>query len=52
MSGCNIYGKCEFLNPGGSVKDRPAKQIILDALKTKKMEKVPQLLKALQEILE
>ena len=23
MSGCNIYGKCEFLNPGGSVKDRP-----------------------------
>ena len=20
ISGCNIYGKCEFLNPGGSVK--------------------------------
>lgn len=19
---CNLYGKCEFLNPGGSVKDR------------------------------
>ncbi|OEH80582.1 O-acetylserine lyase [Cyclospora cayetanensis] len=23
-TGCNIWGKCEFLNPGGSVKDRPA----------------------------
>ena len=21
ITGCNIYGKCEFLNPGGSVKD-------------------------------
>ena len=39
MSGCNIYGKCEFLNPGGSVKDRPAKQIILDAIETKKIKK-------------
>ena len=32
MSGCNIYGKCEFLNPGGSVKDRPASQILVDAM--------------------
>ena len=39
ISGCNIYGKCEFLNPGGSVKDRPARQIILDALKSKKIDK-------------
>lgn len=23
-AGCNIYGKAEFMNPGGSVKDRPA----------------------------
>lgn len=23
-TGCTIWGKCEFLNPGGSVKDRPA----------------------------
>ena len=23
-TGCEIYGKCEFLNPGGSVKDRTA----------------------------
>ena len=35
ISGCNIFGKCEFLNPGGSVKDRPAKQIIFDALDKK-----------------
>ena len=24
ITGCNIYGKAEFLNPGGSVKDRAA----------------------------
>ena len=24
LTGCNIYGKAEFLNPGGSVKDRAA----------------------------
>mmetsp|Transcript_9798 Transcript_9798/g.26101 ORF Transcript_9798/g.26101 Transcript_9798/m.26101 type:complete len:368 (+) Transcript_9798:36-1139(+) len=28
---CDIYGKMEFLNPGGSVKDRAALYIILDA---------------------
>ena len=39
ITGCNIYGKCEFLNPGGSVKDRPAKQIIYDALENKKIVK-------------
>jgi len=32
-TGCAIYGKAEFLNPGGSVKDRAAKGIILDAEK-------------------
>src|ERR1700683_2678356 len=26
-----VYGKCEFLNPGGSVKDRIARAIIDDA---------------------
>ena len=26
--GVQIYGKCEFLNPGGSVKDRVAAQIV------------------------
>jgi len=30
--GQSMYGKCEFLNPGGSVKDRAAKSIIEDAL--------------------
>ncbi len=31
QTGCTILGKAEFLNPGGSVKDRAAKYIILDA---------------------
>jgi len=31
MTGCEILGKCEFLNPGGSVKDRAALAIIADA---------------------
>ncbi len=30
-TGCDIWGKCEFLNPGGSVKDRAALYIIRDA---------------------
>ena len=30
-TGCDIYGKAEFLNPGGSVKDRAALYIIQDA---------------------
>ena len=32
-TGCTILGKAEFLNPGGSVKDRAALYIILDAEK-------------------
>ena len=32
-TGCEILGKAEFLNPGGSVKDRAAKGIIADAEK-------------------
>jgi cysteine synthase A len=32
-TGCDIYGKAEFLNPGGSVKDRAALAIIEDAEK-------------------
>ena len=31
-TGCDIYGKCEFLNPGQSVKDRAALYIIRDAM--------------------
>lgn len=30
---CEMYGKCEFLNPGGSVKDRIAARMIDDAEK-------------------
>ena len=30
-TGCEIYGKAEFMNPGGSVKDRAARAIVLDA---------------------
>lgn len=30
-TGCEILGKCEFLNPGGSVKDRAALAMIEDA---------------------
>ena len=31
---CNLYGKCEFLNPGGSVKDRIAVRMIEEAEKS------------------
>ena len=31
LTGCTILGKAEFLNPGGSVKDRAALYIIKDA---------------------
>ena len=31
LTGCNIFGKAEFMNPGGSVKDRAAKAIVEDA---------------------
>ncbi|GAB5480776.1 MAG: cysteine synthase A [Parasphingorhabdus sp.] len=30
-AGCDIYGKCEFANPGASVKDRAALFIVQDA---------------------
>lgn len=28
---CNLYAKCEFFNPGGSIKDRIAYQMVVDA---------------------
>ena len=34
LTGCEIFGKAEFMNPGGSVKDRAAKAIIEQAEKT------------------
>ena len=32
LTGCNVLAKAEFLNPGGSVKDRAAAAIIQDAV--------------------
>ncbi|ETX15680.1 cysteine synthase [Roseivivax halodurans JCM 10272] len=32
LTGCDIYGKAEFMNPGQSVKDRAALYIIRDAV--------------------
>jgi cysteine synthase B len=37
--GIKIYAKAEFMNPSGSVKDRAAKAILLDGIKTKKLTK-------------
>ena len=39
ITGCNIYGKAEYLNPGGSVKDRAALALIKDAEKKKLISK-------------
>mgnify|MGYP001346313202 CR=1 FL=1 len=38
ITNCEIYGKAEFLNPGGSIKDRTALGIILDAEKNNQIE--------------
>ncbi len=37
LTGCEILGKAEFMNPGGSVKDRAALGIILDAESDEKL---------------
>jgi S-sulfo-L-cysteine synthase (O-acetyl-L-serine-dependent) len=39
LPGIEIYGKAEFFNPGGSVKDRPALNMILDGEKTGRFTK-------------
>jgi len=39
LTGCNIYGKGEYFNPGESIKDRAALFIIEDAIKKKKIQK-------------
>ena len=39
VTNCNIYGKAEFLNPGGSVKDRAALALIKDAKEKKLISK-------------
>jgi len=39
LSGIEIYGKAEYFNPGGSVKDRPALSMILDGERSGKLDK-------------
>ena len=39
LTGCHIYGKAEYFNPGESVKDRAALFIVQDAIKRKLMSK-------------
>ena len=39
LTGCNIYGKAEYFNPGESVKDRAALFIVQDALQKKLISK-------------
>ena len=39
LTGCNIYGKAEYFNPGESVKDRAALFIVQDALEKKLISK-------------
>ena len=39
LTGCNIYGKAEYFNPGESVKDRAALFIVEDAIKKNKIQK-------------
>ncbi len=39
LPGIEIYGKAEFFNPGGSVKDRPALNMILDGERTGRLTK-------------
>ena len=39
LTGCNIYGKAEYFNPGESVKDRAALFIVQDAIKRKLITK-------------
>ena len=35
LTGCDIYGKAEYFNPGESVKDRAALFIVQNAIKKK-----------------
>lgn len=38
QGGATVWGKCEFLNPGGSVKDRPALSMIIEAERSGKLK--------------
>lgn len=39
LTGCEIYVKCEFQNPGGSVKDRAALKMVQDAIAEGKLRR-------------
>ncbi len=43
---CNLLAKCEFINPGGSTKDRIARQMILDAERSGRIKKGDTLIEA------
>ena len=51
ITGCNILGKAEFLNPGQSIKDRGALFMIREIDK-KKLHTITLLLREQEEILE
>ena len=38
VTGCEIFAKAEYQNPAGSIKDRTAKQIILDAEQNRQLK--------------
>lgn len=38
ISGCEILLKCEHQNPGGSIKDRAALQLVMDAVEAGKLK--------------
>ena len=39
LTGCNIYGKAEYFNPGESIKDRAALFIVENAIKNRQIQK-------------
>jgi len=46
LAGVEIYGKAEYFNPGGSVKDRPALNMIRDGIDTGKLTRAKTILDA------
>ncbi len=46
LPGIEIYGKAEYFNPGGSVKDRPALNMIRDGERTGKLNKAKTIIDA------
>ena len=36
---CEVYAKCEFLNPGGSIKDRIGYRMVVDAEKSGRIKR-------------